>query len=137
MCYEGFHIAAPGYAWVWTDHTYTDSRVLNAPVMQFTGLKDKNGKEIFEGDILQTVVNVCINKLELKTAGRDDLFIMPEFEMQKKLCRVDWYNGVRVSGWRLLGKDKRYQTQLKWSTVQNMRIEIIGNIYETPNLLQP
>ncbi len=69
-------------------------------VMQYTGLKDKNGKEIYEGDI------VIYN---------DDLYI------------VDF----GYAGFKLLDKNgiqQQFQNDFG-------NIEVIGNIYENPELL--
>ena len=95
----------------------------------FTGLQDKNGKDIFEGDI---VVSTC-NKMKPKK-DETDLFETPEFELKTFHNVIDWFNGVRISGWRIKGKG--FQTQLKWSTVGNMNLEVIGNIYDNPELLK-
>lgn len=75
-------------------------RKRNYPVMQFTGLKDKNGVEIYEGDI---VIFGGVYNYEV-------VFIKGGFAVMFK------------DGHRYLG--------------QFAEIEIIGNIYENPNLLK-
>ena len=75
------------------------------PVQQFTGQIDKNGKEIYEGDLLAAGI-----LFEVKHAGCDYV-----------LYRVD--NGAK---WGRLSR----LAELGWSC------EVIGNIFENPELLK-
>lgn len=76
-------------------------------LMQSTGFKDKNGKEIFEGDILYGY-------------DGDDFWEIVEFDTEEgKWIRKDiWYNSK-------LGLSEN-----------NEFMEIVGNIYEIPELLE-
>ena len=76
-------------------------------LMQYTGLKDKNGKEIYEGDIVV-----------LSSDG------------DKKICKVT------LDGWQSLFESVQNGFYCPMgSTAQNYR-EVIGNIYENPELLK-
>ena len=74
------------------------------PVMQFTGLLDKNGKEIYEGDIL--------------SAGDGGIFTV-DFPY------AAWAFSATPSS-------KYIAYPAPWSNAK--RMEIIGNIYENPEL---
>ena len=83
--------------------------------MQFTGLKDKNGKEIYEGDIVQTK-----NKFDKVVQEREITF----GEL------VDYNEGYKIKvgiGFNIHNKDKGCFEYTE---------EVIGNIYENPNLLK-
>ncbi|OUB05993.1 hypothetical protein BK708_40475 [Bacillus thuringiensis serovar yunnanensis] len=77
-------------------------------LMQYTGLKDKNGKEIYEGDILQ---------FNTDAPGVVDYF--------RGSCRVKTPSRYRGDDWR---------TSLWDATIDEY--EIVGNMYENPELLE-
>jgi len=86
-------------------------------LMQFTGLKDKHGKKIYFGDILQT--------------SNDN----PEFDIWTSkdygyaICYEDPDElGVRFKNW--------YPTTEEESVYNFQFVEIIGNIYQNPELLK-
>lgn len=86
--------------------------------MQFTGLTDKNGKDIYEGDILRYPNPKCFGVVEfgLYEGGEMD----------------DYISG---NGFYLKREDSKPSNFGKKES--SIHLEIIGNIYEHPHLLTP
>ena len=89
-------------------------------LMQYTGLKDKNGKEIYEGDIISTS-----NFGEPYT----DEWNSKEFGYAKVTITPD-------SGINFEGDDINWSWSDKESVYSLKYCEIIGNIFENPELLK-
>lgn len=101
------YIDREGVAW-WKANSIP---TFSTKVMQFTGLKDKNGKEIYEGDILASEGRV-IGHIKGGVRG---------------YCYDVVY--ANPTG------DKRWSLYASVTTDYEGRVEVIGNIYENPELL--
>lgn len=82
--------------------------VEGAILLQYTGLKDKNDKEIYEGDIIQFTVNKFSGNGIEKIVKKGDVYYTEDMTLS-------------VYGWILARVNSR---------------EVIGNIYENPELLE-
>lgn len=88
-------------------------------VMQFTGLKDKNGKEIYEGDVVTH--NGVIVKEPLLIKYRDGAFCIGK----KGIGETAFVSWVTI-------RDAMAQAK---ETGRIFKCEVIGNIYENSELL--
>ena len=98
-----FDVRVSSVSWATNDTHFGGE---HSTLMQFTGLIDKNAKEIYEGDI-------CIVYLQ------DGL---------REIMVVKWDEGS--CGFRFNGSDGGF-----WR-ITHTPIEVIGNIYENPELLR-
>lgn len=91
-----------------------------AEIMQYTGLKDKNGKEIYEGDILEMEV--------------DDEFSFMSAAKDRRITREVTWQINYGAGWNFGQSHK--DGDKRWSyPFYQQECEVIGNIYENPELL--
>ena len=88
-------------------------------VQQYTGLKDKNGKEIYEGDIVKYSYEEPFNKVK----GQYKIFQVVWCDFALGLVLGD-KSGTSLyhTNWKLY--------HLEWSG------EVIGNIFQNPELLK-
>ena len=85
------------------DYVFVDNLV----IMQSTGIKDKNGKEVFEGDIVKMA---------------KDVYSEPTY-----------YEVVRHRGGAYRLESKQHGCEL-W--LRHTDCEVVGNLYENPELLE-
>lgn len=123
-CWDGENMICPdyinriGYAYWWENGVQERSTV----IMQYIGLKDLNKKEIYEGDIIkwghieggkENPVRVAVVKLE-----PDIIFHILNYSMD------------------FLGQNKHFHYGSFIYTNTEKWLEVIGNVFENPELLE-
>lgn len=83
-------------------------------LMQYTGLKDKNRTEIYEGDVVKDLLTAAI------------------WEVRFGFCKRRAYHGWYVHG---LNIDSEGELNVDNDSERSL-LEIVGNIYENPELIK-
>lgn len=102
-----FIIDLDGRVGMW-DSSWRPFKEDNCIIMQYIGLKDKKGKKIFEGDIIKYGGNPNLLQVAYNVAG---------FHLYWKDCKICHF------------EDKAYSASF-------YALEVVGNIYENPELLK-
>jgi len=96
---------------------YGSSKAKPYILMQYTGLLDKNGVEIYEGDIVQTTL------YQKKVDADDDDYSTAAYESFQQRAQVVFIDG-------------RFKKKNVFHDFLNPKEDgVIGNIYENPDLL--
>ena len=105
-----------GDIWIIDEDSVAGEWIVNNDInlMQSTGLLDKNGKEIFEGDVVQ-YQNTKVPSADTKGVVKYfDNWAMFGIDVEYNEPRALFFNGL----------------------ADHISLEVLGNIYESPELLE-
>jgi uncharacterized phage protein (TIGR01671 family) len=111
--------AVDGYSRFYAHEMYEgiSEKIKDSPIMQFTGLHDKNGVEIYEGDILQ---ETALRGNRYKVFAVDGGFAINTHQDDLGKQRVLFYESL---------------ADMQIASYIGGCVEVIGNIHQHPELL--
>lgn len=108
-----------------------------AAVMQYTGLKDKNDKEIYDFDILKVGVKHGFNSELLEEFKKlNNLTSINGIGLHfTGIVRIDLFRGLMFESPENGYREPMFSRHIKILR-NHSEIEVIGNVYENPELLK-
>ena len=116
------------------DHTCSRVDVDPETVGQYTGLTDKNGKRIFEGDIVRYGFLYDYN-CYLESLDYPEDYEGCDFSNDIKITTVKWYGEGGYPAFDLENHDFESNGLSYMEADDDYVIEVVGNIHDNPELI--
>lgn len=139
IIYDYFYVGSEGAIWQDQDPNGVDisgrrriGLTTRFEIMQYIGLKDKNGKEIYEGDILKT--SRTVSGLLMPNGKVAELF-----GINREDCVTQTWDEILIAKFKVTDNSVSFTLPEEGGTYQErgkkLEWEIIGNVYQTPDLI--
>lgn len=113
--------------------TYVEANNDNVELLQYTGLTDKNGDEIYEGDIVSVPYIDPVGNLHKETENHKSVVVFEHGEFAEDKGKLD---NTPLNNWCEQEKGKYISNYGKPTIKKNKTtLEVIGNKFENPELL--